>query len=738
MSIVESRVDTVRLYRRGATVRRRVVLGAERPAEVEVAGLPLALWDPTARVRVVSLDGPPGSDVVATSLRIGLWAAPRDTPPTPPEEAELRRLEGDIARDEAHVAALRSELSLLGEVTIPERPHAEEGRPPPRSPLVARLALEELVDEGVRTRSQAIEALEQALREHREKLAEAQARRERASSARVVSPAELKKTVIIGLVWSGPEARAVTLELEYFVPGARWVPAYQCRMSRDGRETTLALRALICQRSGEDWSAAKLELSTAAPLRWTEIPELPSLRIGKAQASPATKRGFRPPPVGANVLLDDYDRDVMRLSRPNLEYNRPRLALSPPASPTVPARGVGGAAYGGVMPAMEADESWSSADGTGEAMAPSLKSLAALPPAPARPAPAAAPRMSMAAGRASARMDLMKEEAAPRVSKKLERRARVADDADDEDQGSAAPDEAALEAFVFTSLRLRAPWEGADRGRLIPVDALASYLEILGRTGLVVGGDARQALAEAAQRAESAAAVALPRGASALRDDRTSFDYAYAADAPVDVPSDGAYHSVPVTTAALASDVAFVVVPREDTNVFRVATLRHTGTTPFLAGPVEVYVGDEYVLTAELPTVPGGGQFQLGLGVEQAIKCARNTRYSESRSGDKVVATHELMHTLEIELANHLDRDVQCEVRERIPQPAANAEVVVEEGRVVPAWSSYSQSERGRPLAGGRRWKVSVAPGARVKLLAEYVVKIYANNEIAGGNRREA
>jgi hypothetical protein len=83
-------------------------------------------------------------------------------------------------------------------------------------------------------------------------------------------------------------------------------------------------------------------------LRWTEIPELPSLRIGKAQASPAGKRGFRPPPVGANVLLDDYDRDVMRLSRPNLEYNRPRLALSPPASPTVPQRPEGSAAYGSV------------------------------------------------------------------------------------------------------------------------------------------------------------------------------------------------------------------------------------------------------------------------------------------------------------------------------------------------------------------------------------------------------
>ncbi len=755
MSNVPSRIDTVRLYRRGATVRRRVELGATRPSEVEVPGLPLALWDATARVRVVALEGPAGSDVVATSVRIGLWAPPRETPPEAPESAEIRALEGAIARDEAAQQALHAELALLGNISIPERPPAETGRPPPRSPLAARLALEELVDDGVRTRTEAIEALEKTLRTARESLADLRARRARASNARLVSPSELKKTVIIGLTWSGPAATAVTLELEYFVPGARWAPAYQCRMSRDGAQTALSLRALVCQRTGEDWSAAKLELSTAAAVRYTELPELSALRIGKAQAAPGGKRGFRPPPQGASALLDDYDRDLAKLPRPQLDYHRPQLALSPPAHSEAPAPGAGKGSFGGGGPTMVGGmmmsrddaapaESWDEDGGTREharlsaaTMAPPMPVSAGAPPPPPAAAKMAAPSRSRRS-ESSVRAPMKKEKA--RVA---DRRAVDREEEQTYDEVMAEFDEGGgpelgVDDFLFTSLRLAGPGEGEQRGKLVPSDPFARYLEILGRTGMVVAGDARQAVAEAQQRAEGASHVPLPRGALPLRDDRTSFDYAYRADAPVDVPSDGAFHSVPVTATALESDVAYVVVPREDPNVFRVATLRNVGRTPFLAGPVEVYVADEYVLTADLPSVPGGGRFQLGLGVEQAIKCARNTRYAETRSGDKVVATHELGHTIEIELANHLDREIRCEVRERIPQPARGAEVVVEEGAVSPPWSAYNQVERGHPLAGGRKWVVTVAAGGRTTLSAEYVVKIYANNEIAGGNRREA
>jgi hypothetical protein len=157
-----------------------------------------------------------------------------------------------------------------------------------------------------------------------------------------------------------------------------------------------------------------------------------------------------------------------------------------------------------------------------------------------------------------------------------------------------------------------------------------------------------------------------------------------------------------------------------------------------LAGPAEVYVGGEYVLSTTLPTVAPRGDFKLGLGVEQAIRCARNTHFREARSGTKIVATTELWHDLTIDLVNNLDREIACEVRERIPQPAPNAEVVVEEGTVTPPWEPYTQEERGRPLEGGRRWRLGVPANSTRQLSAQYVVKLYANNELDGGNRREA
>ena len=80
-----------------------------------------------------------------------------------------------------------------------------------------------------------------------------------------------------------------------------------------------------------------------------------------------------------------------------------------------------------------------------------------------------------------------------------------------------------------------------------------------------------------------------------------------------------------------------------------------------------------------------------------------------------------------------------CEVRERIPQPAPDAEVVVEEGAVTPAWEPYTQQERGaKALEGGRRWRLTVPANHTQQLSAQYVVKLYANNELEGGNRREA
>ncbi|MBU0550776.1 DUF4139 domain-containing protein, partial [Myxococcota bacterium] len=284
-------------------------------------------------------------------------------------------------------------------------------------------------------------------------------------------------------------------------------------------------------------------------------------------------------------------------------------------------------------------------------------------------------------------------------------------------------------------LRLGSPEDRQRRGALSPDIPAQEIRDFQARYRLQA--NPQRFILSALDRAAEAARRPLPTGLVDMRSRDDRLDYSYRADDPVDVPSDGQLHTVPLAARPITSRLRYVVVPREDTAVYRLAQLDNPLKAPLLTGPTEVYVDGRYVLSTVMPTVLAAGSFEMGLGVEQAIQCARNTRFEEIRSGERVVAMTELRHEIEITLANHLPRPVDCEIRERVPTPALDAEVVVEEGEVRPAWSSYDQVERGLPLAGGRRWRVKIPARGAEALKAQYTVKIYANNELVGGDRRE-
>ncbi|HYH98593.1 mucoidy inhibitor MuiA family protein [Hyalangium sp.] len=756
MPVVESRIDTVVLYQQGARVTRRLLLDCpdgKPPTELEIARLPLSLFDPTVRVRVLSTETSQ-ADLSATHVRVGLWIPPRETPLETVDQAALRSLHQQVRALESQLREQEWEMSILGNIPIPPRPEPEEGKPPPPSPLGPRMALEQFSHEGVQSRLAEARKLREQLRRLNEEVAVLEQKIAQASTAREVTAAELYKSVHVQLRHSGAALARAELSIEYFIPGARWAPSYQCRLSRDCREVELVMRALIAQHSGEDWRGVKLVLSTASPMTWTELPELPSIRIGRAQPPPAARAGFRPAPQGAAALFADYDRDRGTLLR-RLPASSPYslsvmeapvdledgyVAESAPSLPEPrrdkerkkkgsrremremssrgPADGMALddeadevlAAPAAEMASYEEEAYESEAPPPPPSLAPIMSAPAPMPAAaPAR----AAPKSMAVGGRAPARPSA----AGP---------------------GGASPTQSGLEAVVFTHLRLSSATDSANRNRLQPVDSRRFYLEMLARFSVTVTFDVMAVVAEAENRARSVAQMPLPGGAVDARSIGGYFDFSYAADATVDVPSDGVFHSVALGSRTGEASVLYVAVPREDTNVYRQAQVKNPLSAPMLTGPAEVYVGGEYVLSTTLPAVAPRGDFKLGLGVEQAIRCARNTKYREARTGTKIVATTELWHDLLIDLANNLDREIVCEVRERIPQPAEEAEVVVEEGTVTPAWEPYTQEERTKPLEGGRRWRVTVPANSTMKLAAQYVVKLYANNELNGGNRREA
>jgi uncharacterized protein (TIGR02231 family) len=216
-----------------------------------------------------------------------------------------------------------------------------------------------------------------------------------------------------------------------------------------------------------------------------------------------------------------------------------------------------------------------------------------------------------------------------------------------------------------------------------------------------------------------------------------AFDFVHEGASRVDLPSDGTFHALPISMLDAPLMLRHVVVPRESADAFRFVEMDNTLDAPLLPGPCDVYFDREFLMTIDLATVAPRGRIRAGLGVDQAVKCARNTTFAEVTSG-LMGGSLSLKHTIKVEIANHRADAIDIEVRERIPiVPEREEDVKVEIAGVQPPWKPWEAAPTQAPLKGAYAWRVKVEPQGRAELAASYVVKLASKYELQGGNRRD-
>ncbi len=697
--VVESRISEVTLYARGARVRRVLALTVDTAApRVRIANLPISLIDDTVRIEVEG-------DALVTAVHVGLDAPARDEA-ADEEPAELRAARERVAHAEAELERLDAALAILvAAPTAVPAPERDASAPAWSAVVEARRALVALrATRELALRDQRA-AAGRARDEAQRALAAAIDRDQRAGSARPARLHELRKHVELELTGSG----AITAHLEYQVAAARWAPSYVARI--DGAAVAFELRAVIAQNTGEDWTGVALRLSTAEPERFDALPELAAQRIGRRQVEPP-RAGFRAPPVGAGELYLDYARAF-------------------PSLPSSPGQGVLVTGLARPQDAFGFDDDGSVAHAPG-AMAPSPKKSMPPPPPMALMQPFVAPQAAMARAPSRGKGGSVVGDIVGGIAASFGgggERARSASSADE-----AAPPGPPLVSPLVSPLvpppRLdyaalcMAPPDSPARGTLIaaPRDPRIATLE-----------------GEVAAAAARLDALVLPHGCSAAWSH--AHDYAYASDGGVDVIADAAWHSIAVTARPSTAKLRHVAVPREQADVFRLAEIANPLDGPLLPGPIDVYDRGRFLVTSHVEHTPPGAQVEVGLGVDAAVKLARNTEFTEEATG-MLRGGLRLHHAIKIDVDNLSDHPIELEVRERLPvtrEGDDDVEVIV--GRIDPAWERWTpdpEAPREQRLRGAYRWRVTVPAHAQRTLRAAYDVKLAAKLELVGGNRREA
>ncbi|MFD5267872.1 DUF4139 domain-containing protein [Streptomyces sp. NPDC058335] len=678
-----SALDSVVVYAQGALCRRLARGSVPPGGRVRVTGLPRSLDPGSLRARVLDASG-----VRVVEARVEVDAEPLDAGIPDALRREVERL-----RDEYAAAQGRRDrqLSLIEEVTAlhPVPPPRRRDDPHRRTPVDAWLELADFVEQRLTGLHARLAELDEALLLVEHELTVATDRLDRASTDVPSAHVETTVSAVLTLV-GGTGDEELELELEYGVPGAVWVPAYRLTHRQGDESGRLVLRASVAQRTGEDWTGVRVALSTADLRRRTDQPRLRSIRIGRRQPTPAPS-GWREPPAGLADLFAGYDAPGPRPAAAT-EGMAAGAGFARTAPPPLPP------SYGG-PPAMTA----------GPGSAP------AAPPAPAAPAPMpvggampdrAQPARSRPGGgpRASRAAFAAKAPAAPGGAAPPPPPAPAV--------GPPQPSGAELD---YAALVLSGPDEqGERRGRLFP------------------GSSHDPVAAEYRRRAESVAALPLPGHAVRPRESAGSFDHRFDAAARADIPSDGTWHTVTVAEIPVGLRTEYLCVPSVEPTVYATLVLSNATDHALLAGPVEVTVDDDFLLTASLPTLAPGDVRRVGLGPAEGIRVTRRTNLRESTSGLRNNVTV-LDHRVHVELASQLARPVTVEVRELVPV-SSEPDVRIEERADWTAPEDGAASEHHAP--GTRVWRVALPAGGTAALDGGYEIRIPAGKALVGGNRR--
>lgn len=258
-SPLDSRIASVDVYPNTALVTRAGQVPAGDGRFV-VRGLP-----GTADADSVTLRAP-GSEIVRLEVQERFEkSVPADEIAAATARLEEVERELGVLRDELELLELlRGHYAkLLGEQAQGDAAAAMTADERLQSVAFVREQLTQLAGERRTVRERMDE-----LAAERDRLAADIGRWQRGETTRV-------RDVVLELI--DTDGDADPFELDYLVSGAHWEPYYDVRADADLSGVDLVFRARVHQRTGEDWDAARVALSTAQPRRRLTAPE-PEIR----------------------------------------------------------------------------------------------------------------------------------------------------------------------------------------------------------------------------------------------------------------------------------------------------------------------------------------------------------------------------------------------------------------------------------------------------------------------------
>ena len=204
-------------------------------------------------------------------------------------------------------------------------------------------------------------------------------------------------------------------------------------------------------------------------------------------------------------------------------------------------------------------------------------------------------------------------------------------------------------------------------------------------------------------------------------------------EAPLSLPSDRSAQKVVITTLNCPAELRYETAPKLIEAAYLSASSTNRSDFPWLAGPVNAFLGDTFIATSALRAVMPGETLALSLGVDDSIAVKRRIvkRFTEdtglTNSGRRI--THEYVVTL----TNNKKTAERIVLRE--PTPVSRDEKIVIKV-ITPAERDISSAaapkEISREADGILAWRIDLKPGEKREVPIKLTIEHPADLTVTG------
>ncbi|TGK01535.1 DUF4139 domain-containing protein [Leptospira langatensis] len=197
------------------------------------------------------------------------------------------------------------------------------------------------------------------------------------------------------------------------------------------------------------------------------------------------------------------------------------------------------------------------------------------------------------------------------------------------------------------------------------------------------------------------------------------FDFRYVAQSRERIPSDRTLNRVFLRKRMVSVQPGYETSPLTSEDVFLNIVSSNSENEPLLAGPLEIYSGENLLGTTSVSTLKPGETIRMELGPDKDIKVVRREEKLEDKSGI-ISRKKTVRYRVSINLKNNKRRSVPVRLIDRIPYTVDDSVEI--------RWTQGADKPISKSEEGILTYEFELGAGASKKIEFEYTVSYPADN----------